>query len=79
MSIRIQPRDIKIPKNDPFKHDLLGRRDAVDTLTHLVGNLEGPCVFALDAATDAKLLHHGLGHDLVHSTRVLRSVQAVWK
>ena len=49
MGIRIQPRDIDTPKDDPFKNDLLGRREAVDTLTHLVGNLEGPCVLAVDA------------------------------
>ena len=50
MGIRVQPREIEIPADDPFKHDLLGRREAVDTLTHLVGNLEGPCVVAVDAA-----------------------------
>ncbi len=53
MGIRIQPRDIDVPKDDPFKNDLLGRREAVDTLTHLVGNLEGPCVLAVDAAWGA--------------------------
>ena len=50
MGIRIQPRDIEVHENDPFKHDLLDRREAVDTLTHLVGNLEGPCVLAVEAA-----------------------------
>ena len=50
VGIRLQPREIEIPADDPFKHDLLGRREAVDTLTHLVGNLEGPCVLAVDAA-----------------------------
>ena len=49
MGIRIQPRDIDIPEDDPFKNDLLGRRQAIDTLTHLVGNLEGPCDLAVDA------------------------------
>ena len=53
MGIRIQPRDIEVPEDDPFRHDLLGRRDAVDTLTHLVGNIEGPCVLAVDAAWGA--------------------------
>ncbi len=53
MGIRIQPRDIEVPKDDPFKHDLLDRREAVDTLTHLVGNIEGPCVLAVDAAWGA--------------------------
>ncbi len=50
MGIRVQPREIEIPANDPFRNDLLGRREAVDTLTHLVGNLDGPCAIAVDAA-----------------------------
>ena len=49
MGIRVQPREIEIPAADPFKEDLLDRREAADTLTHLVGNLEGPCVIAVDA------------------------------
>ena len=49
MGIRIQPRDIEVPEDDPFRDDLLGRREAVDTLTHLVGNIEGPCAMAVDA------------------------------
>ena len=50
MGIRVQFREIEVPADDPFKHDLLGRREAADTLTHLVGNLEGPCVLAVDSA-----------------------------
>ena len=50
MSIRIQPQNIEVPKDDPFKHDLLGRQAAVETLTHITGNIEGPCVLAVDAA-----------------------------
>ena len=50
MGIRVQPREIQVPADDPFRADLLDRREAVDTLTHLVGNLEGPCVIAVDAA-----------------------------
>lgn len=50
MGIRIQPREIDVPKNDPFKNDLLGRKKPVEVLTHLVGSLEGPCVLAVDAA-----------------------------
>ncbi len=49
MAIHIQPRGIEVPEDDPFKNDLLGHREAVDTLTHLVGNVEGPCVLAIDA------------------------------
>ena len=50
MGIRVQPCEIEIPADDPFRNDLLGRREAVDTLTYLVGNLDGPCTIAVDAA-----------------------------
>lgn len=49
MGIRIQPRDIEIPKDNPFKNDLLGRKESVEVLTHLIGSIEGPCVLAVDA------------------------------
>ena len=50
MGIRIQTREIDVPKDDPFKNDLLGRKESVEVLTHLVGSLEDPCVLAVDAA-----------------------------
>ena len=50
MGIRIQPKEIEVPKDDPFKHDLLGREKPVEILTHLIGSVEGPCVLAIDAA-----------------------------
>ena len=53
MGIHAQPREIDVPKDNPFKHDLLDRREAVETLTHLVANLDGPCVLAVDAAWGA--------------------------
>ncbi len=46
---RIQPPDIDVPRDEPFKNDLLGRRPSIEVLTHLVGSLEGPCVLAVDA------------------------------
>ena len=49
MGIRIQPPDIEVPEDDPFKYDLLGRKESVEVLTHLIGSLEGPCVLAVDA------------------------------
>ena len=49
MGIRIQPREIEIPKDNPFKNDLLGRKEQVEVLTHLVSSLEGPSVLAVDA------------------------------
>ena len=54
MGIRIKPRDIEVPKDDPFKYDLLGRREPAEVLTGLVVNLdESPCVLAVDAAWGA--------------------------
>ena len=50
MGIRIQPREIDVPQDDPFKEDLLGRKKPAEVLTHLIGNFEGPCVLAVDAA-----------------------------
>ena len=50
MTIRIQPREIEVPKEDPFANDLLDRKESVEVLTHLVRSFEGPCVLALDAA-----------------------------
>ena len=49
MGIRIQPREIDVPAGDPFKHDLLARKEPVESLTNIVRSLEGPCVLAVDA------------------------------
>lgn len=48
--LQIQPREICVPKGNPFEYDLLNRRESVEILTHLVSSLEGPCVLAVDAA-----------------------------
>ena len=53
MGIRIQPREIDVPEDNPFKNDLLGRKEPAEVLTHLVGSIEGPCVLAVDAAWGA--------------------------
>ena len=50
MAIRIQPKEIEIPPNDPFKNDLLERKESVEILTQLVDSFEGPCALAVDAA-----------------------------
>ena len=50
MGFRIQPQEIEIPEDDPFKNDLLGRKETVEVLTHLLESIEGPCVLAVDAA-----------------------------
>ena len=46
---RIQPKDIEIPEENPFKYDQLGRRKLIESLTNLMGAIEGPCVIAVDA------------------------------
>ena len=53
MGIRIQPKDIEIPAENPFKYDLLDRKEKIEVLTRLVGNVEGPCSMAVDAAWGA--------------------------
>ena len=50
MGFRIQPREIEVPEEDPFRNDLLERKEPAEILTHLVGSIEGPCVIAVDAA-----------------------------
>ena len=50
MGIRIQPWEIDVPAEAPFKNDLLDRKEPVEVLTRLVSSLEGPCVLAVDAA-----------------------------
>ena len=50
MGIRVQPLEIRVPEDDPFKYDLLNRKEQIEALTNIVGNVEGPCVLALDAA-----------------------------
>ena len=53
MSIRVQPREIDIPEKEPFRNDLLSRKEPAEVLTHLVGSVDGPCVLAVDAAWGA--------------------------
>ena len=53
MGIRIQPREVEIDQTDPFKNDLLNRREKAEVLTNLVSNIDGPCAMAVDAAWGA--------------------------
>ena len=53
MGIRIQPREVEIPDDEPFKYDLLDRKDKAEVLTTLVSNIDGPCAMAVDAAWGA--------------------------
>lgn len=50
MTTRIQPHVIEVFADDPFKQDLLGRKEPAEILTHLLDSIEGPCVLAVDAA-----------------------------
>ena len=50
MGIRIKPREIEVPGDDPFKNDLLERKQPVVILTRLVDSFEGPCVLAINAS-----------------------------
>ena len=50
MGIRIRPREIDITEEEPFRNDLLDRKESVEVLTHLVESMEGPCVLAVEAA-----------------------------
>ena len=49
MGIRIQPKEIEVPADDPFKNDLLARKEPVEVLTSIIGSIEGPCVLAVDS------------------------------
>ena len=42
-----------VPDDDPFRNDLLGRKESAKVLTQLVDGIEGPCVMAIDAAWGA--------------------------
>lgn len=49
MRFRIQPKEVEIPEQDPFRNDLLGRQEPAEVLTQMLRSIEGPCVLAVDA------------------------------
>ena len=49
MPINIRPPELEVPEDNPFQNDLLDRRPYIETLTNLLGTLEGSCVFSLDS------------------------------
>ena len=49
VGLRIQPLEIEVPEKDPFKNDLLERKEPTEVLTHLIGSIDGPCVLAVDS------------------------------
>ena len=50
MAIGIQPKEPDICEDNPFKNDLLNRKQSIEVLTSIIGSIEGPCVLAVDAA-----------------------------
>ena len=48
--MKIKPADIKIPQDNPFKHDLLDRKETVLALTSLLQNLDTPYTMSIDAS-----------------------------
>ena len=49
MTNRVRPVDCEVLPDDPFQNDLLDRKPSIETLTTLIGSLEGPCAMALDS------------------------------
>lgn len=48
--MRFRPPPFEITDRDkPFANDTMERRQPIEALTRLVGNIEGPCVLAVDA------------------------------
>ena len=53
MGIRIRPAEVEVPEYEPFKNDLLNRKESAEVLTQLVDSIEGSCVLTVDAAWGA--------------------------
>ena len=49
MGIRLQPKEIEVPRDKPFKYDLLDRKASVEALSAIIRANEGPGVVAVDA------------------------------
>ncbi len=66
MGFRIQPKEVDIPAEDPFKNDCLERKEPAEILARVLESIEGPCVLAVDApwgagkTTFLKMLGHHL-------------------
>lgn len=71
MRTRIKPHDIEVPKDDPFRHDAMDRKEPVEILAKLIRSVEGPGVFGVDAdwgngkTTFIRMLHRHLENDEV--------------
>ena len=49
MRIQIQPALVEVSEDEPFKHDLLNRKEPSEILTSLIESVEGSCVIGIDA------------------------------
>ena len=48
MRVRVQPRDIDIPEDDPFANDAMDRKEQISVLTNVIKAIDGPCVLGID-------------------------------
>ena len=48
--MHIRPSAFEFDESDPFLNDTLERKGQIESLTRLIGNIEGPCVLAVDGA-----------------------------
>ena len=48
MKIRVQPREIDIPEEDPFRNDMMDRKEHISVLTSVIKAIDGPCVLGID-------------------------------
>ena len=75
MRVRIKPYDIEVPEDNPFQHDSLDRKESVGILARLIGSVDGPCVFGIDAdwgngkTTFLRMLHRHLSSEGVPVVR----------
>lgn len=49
-SIKFKPTAIEIPASEPFKNDLLARKDSAEILTEFIASLDEPFVLAVDSS-----------------------------
>lgn len=47
--MRMRPKEIEIPQDNPFINDKLDRHTQVEALSAILAKMEGPCVLAIDA------------------------------
>ena len=48
MKVRVQPREIDIPADDPFANDAMDRKEHILVLTSVIKAIYGPCVLGID-------------------------------